>query len=294
MNPLEKLVSIVTLNWNGKEVLLECLESLKKLNYSNYEIIVVDNGSTDGSCEILEENYPEIKLIKNKENLGVAMGNNIGIKHSHGDYVLLLNNDTIVDSNLIKELLKVLENEKDGGVVGPKIYYYDEPHKIWAAGGGRINWLTGDVRLFGGDEIDRGQYEDITDVDYVSGCALFTRRELFEKIGYLDEIYFAYFEETDWCVRACKEGYRLLYAPQAKMWHKVRSSSQTISGFHEYQMTRNMFWFLKKHLDKQHYRNFLIYFFFIKLWYKIGIYLFYDKEFKALKPFFKGISDGIK
>ena len=290
---MEKLVSIVILNWNGKDVIFECLKSLEKLDYPNYEIVVVDNGSTDGSCELLEKGYPDIKLVKNRENLGVAQGINIGVKHSTGEYVLLLNNDTIVDESLLKELLKVLENGDDVGLVGPKIYYFDYPQRIWAAGGGKINWHTGDVRLSGGDEIDKGQYESITELDYVSGCALLTSKELFHKIGYMDESFFAYFEETDWCVRASNEGYRLLYVPKARMWHKVRASSRNISGFHEYQMTRNMFWFLKKHLDKTLYRKFLVYFFLFKLWYHLGVYIFYLKEFSALKPFFKGVIDGI-
>jgi GT2 family glycosyltransferase len=290
---LEKLVSIVILNWNGKDVIFECLKSLEKLDYPNYEIVVVDNGSTDGSCELLEKGYPDIKLVKNRENLGVAQGINIGVKHSTGEYVLLLNNDTIVDESLLKELLKVLERGDDVGVVGPKIYYFDDPQRIWAAGGGKINWRTGDVRLSGGDEIDKGQYESVTELDYVSGCALLTRKDLFCKIGYMDESFFAYFEETDWCVRASNEGYRLLYVPKARMWHKVRASSRNISGFHEYQMTRNMFWFLKKHLDKTLYRKFLLYFFLFKLWYQLGVYIFYLREFSAVKPFFRGLVDGI-
>ena len=287
-------VSIIILNWNGKEDTIECLESLRKLDYPNYDVIVVDNGSTDGSCEILKKNYPYVKLIENEKNLGVATGYNFGIYQARGEYILLLNNDTVVDGDLLKELVTVLESNPEIGIVGPTMYYYDDPKRIWVGGGGGIYWNKGKTSLLRTNEIDNGEFDEITEVDYIAGCALLTKRELFEEIGYMDTKYFAYWEETDWCVRACKAGYKVLYVPKAKIWHKISSTSKKISGFAEYHLTRNMFWFMRKHATRRQYLSFLLYFFGFQFWFTSGIYIVYHKDVRAFISFFRGVVDGLR
>ena len=291
---MKKLVSIIILNWNGKEDTIECLESLRKLDYPNYEIIVVDNGSTDGSCEILKKNYPYVKLIENKKNLGVAEGNNLGIYQAKGEYILLLNNDIVVDRDLLKELLTVLESNPGIGIVGPTMYYYDDPKRIWVGGGGKIYWNKGEADILRSNEIDNGQFDEITEVDYIASCALLTKKELFEEIGYMDTKYFAYWDETDWCVRALKAGYKVLYVPKAKMWHKVSSTSKKISGFAEYYLTRNRFLFMKEHATRMQYLSFLLYFFGFEFWFTSGIYIVYHKDINAFISFFRSVMDGLK
>lgn len=248
-------ISIIVLNWNGKEDTIECLESLKKLDYPNYEIIAVDNGSTDGSPRVLRERFPYITLIENDENLGFAEGSNVAMKHAlekGTGYVFLLNNDTIVDKGLLKELVKVAESDPKIGVVGPKIYFYDNPKMIWSTGG-TINFVKGKADPIGIGVTDEGQFDKLDDRDCISGCALLAKREVLDKVGLFDPIYFAYYEEIDWCVKAMKAGYKMTYVPKARLWHKVSQSTRKDDSFRAYLYTRNRLIFMRKHaktLDK--------------------------------------------
>jgi hypothetical protein len=288
-------VSIIILNWNGKDDTIECLESLKNIFYSNYEIILVDNGSTDGSVKYFEEHYPEIEIIENGDNLGFAEGNNVAIKYvidNGTDYVLLLNNDTIVGPDFLSELVSVAESDSEIGVVGPNVYYYSEISKIQSAGG-KIYWNRGKAPHFTNKD-DIKEISRVRDVDYIMGCALLAKSELVKKIGLLNKDYFAYWEETDWCVRSKKSGYRIVHVPKSKIWHKGGSTSKKSSGFYEYYMTRNMFWFMKQNATKKQYFLFLIYFFGFKFWFASVVHIIYNHNVKAFLSFLKGIIDGIK
>src|SRR3989338_7606720 len=186
-------IAIVILNWNGKTDTKECLNSLKNITYPNYEIILVDNGSVDGSVEMLEKEHPEIMLIKNKENLGFTGGNNVGIKKAlehNADYVLLLNNDTIVEPDFLGTMVGVAEQDASIGIIGPKIYYYSLPYVIWSAGGKYISFL-GKARTNGINQTDGPEYNVQKKVSWVTGCAMMIKREVFEKIGLLKEQYFS-------------------------------------------------------------------------------------------------------
>jgi len=290
---MEKLVSIIIPNWNGIKDTQECLESLKNLDYSNYEIIIVDNGSEDDSVEILNANYPLIKVIENEANLGFAKANNQGILEARGYYILLLNNDTVVDKRFLSELVKTIEINNEIGIVGPKMYYYDDPHRLWAAGGGRLNWYTGRIKILGRNESDDGQYDETKDVDFIAGCALLTKKALFKRIGCLNEKYFAYYEDTDWCIRANENGYKSVYVPTSKIWHKVSASAINIGGFYRYYNTRNRFWFLRNHKSSNRYLIFLIYFFIIEFWLDI-LYFVKNNQEDSFKCFLKGIKSGLK
>jgi len=243
-------VTIIILNWNGLADTLECLESLADLDYPAYEVVVVDNGSMDGSVEAIRGCFPQVTLIENSENMGFAEGNNVGTRRAleHGaDYVLLLNNDTVVDSAFLVELVNVAETDGEIGVASPLIFYYDAPDEIWTAGA-TINWVNGSTRrLRAGETAHEG--EPTFDVDFVSGCALLAKREVIETTGFLDPDYYLYYEEADWCVRARNQGYRIVCVPQAKMWHKVSRSIGSSSPLVSYYMTRNALLFLRKHLS---------------------------------------------
>ena len=255
---------------------------------------MVDNGSTDGSVECFRELYPGMEIIENRENLGFAKGNNVGIKRAMEkvvDYVLLLNNDTIVDKEFLKGLVRAAESDRNVGIVGPTIYYYTSPNRIQSAGV-KIYWNTGNQNLLRANDLDIGPHK-IEEVDYVSGCALLAKSELFEKIGFLNTEYFAYWEETDWCISAKKAGYKVLCIPNAKIWHKGQSSTNKISGLHTYYMTRNMFWFMKKHACRRDFIVFLAYFFGFQFWYKNSILLIYHRDFNKFTFFCKGINDGL-
>jgi len=219
----EPKVVIIVLNWNGRDLTLQCLHSLANLNYSNHSIVVVDNGSDDGSVDAVKEHHPGVTIIENERNLRWAGGNNVGIEYAldHGaDYTLLLNNDTVVDSEMVSELVKVAEKDDSAGILGPKIYYHDRLDLIWYAGG-RISWWRGLIWHVGIREQDRGQYDRITDVDYITGCAMMIRRAVVQQIGEIDTDFIAYGEDVDFSLRANNAGYRLIYVPTAVMWHKV-------------------------------------------------------------------------
>ncbi|MEK7729197.1 MAG: glycosyltransferase family 2 protein [candidate division KSB1 bacterium] len=222
------LVHALILNFNGKQLLLETLASVVQITYPNFKIIVVDNGSSDGSQALVRAQYSEGILLENEKNLGFGEGNNVGMRYAleHGaEWVLLLNNDLTVAPDLLTHMMAVAMADATIGILGPKIYYHDQPETIWFAGG-RINYWAGLTAHRGIREMDRGQYDRVEDTDYLTGCTMLIRREVLERVGLFDPIYFpAYTEDADLCVRAQRAGYRLLYAPQAKVWHKVSSSS---------------------------------------------------------------------
>lgn len=236
-------------------------------------------------------------LIKNDDNYGFAEGNNIGVRFAlnnlNPDYILLLNNDTVVDQYFLNELINVAENDSNIGILGPTVYEYKNPQEIQSAGA-KIYWNKGEViNLIS----HASKYSDEPkNVDSVIGCALLAKSELFYKIGYLNKDYFAYLEETEWCVRAHKALYKIVYVPKGKIWHKGGATSNKITGFTLYHHTRNKFWFMKKHSSKKQYVSFLIYFFGFRVWMVIGG-IFYRQKKSDVKPslvsFLKGIRDGM-
>jgi GT2 family glycosyltransferase len=220
-------VCCVILTWNDIENLLECLESISRLTYPNLEIIVSDNGSTDGTAERLKQDFPKVTVLENKRNLFWAGGNNVGIEYAlsrNADYIFLLNNDIIIDPELVSELVKIGESDPNIGMLGPKIYYYDhdqtQERRIWYASA-RISLWRGTAAHIGIRAIDKGQYDEIRPTDYVTGCALMVKRKVIEDIGLIDPSYIAYGEDMDLCFRARKAGYKLMYVPTAVLWHKI-------------------------------------------------------------------------
>ncbi len=290
-------VSISILNWNGLDDTIECLESLKKITYPNYKVVLVDNGSEGDDAEVLRERFGDyIHLIEKDKNYGFAEGCNIGMRYAlsnlNPDYILLLNNDTVVDPDFLTELVKVAESSVRIGIVGSKTCSYDEPNKIQSAGA-RINWWTGEASLIGCAEIDRGQFDDIKDVDWVIGCALLIKQRTIEEIGLLYEGYFAYYEETEWCAKAKKAGYKAIYAPRAQLWHKRSLAARKIDGYRLYYMTRNRFLLMKRNSAKLQFLSFLIWFFFRRLLVTTILFMILRRNVGFMKTFYRGIYDGV-
>src|SRR3990170_339667 len=204
-------VAVVVLNWNGLADTSECLESLRAIAYPNYETIVMDNGSSGDDAEVLQQRFGDsIRLIVSPRNLGFAGGCNSAMRDAlagEADYVLLLNNDVTVDPQFLDELVRAAEGLPDAAALCPKIYFHDRPTVICSTGG-RLNPLAGAARQVGRGEEDRGQYEQVAERDYADGACMLIKREALERVGLLDEEYFAYWEETDWCARAAEAGYR--------------------------------------------------------------------------------------
>ncbi|WKZ32485.1 MAG: glycosyltransferase family 2 protein [Thermodesulfobacteriota bacterium] len=235
-------VSIIVLNWNGYKDTAECVQSLKKAAYPDLEIIVVDNGSVDGSLNALKRRFPSgIRFIGTGKNLGFAGGCNAGIRQAlqdGADYVLLLNNDTVVAPDFVKELVAAAEVEPRAGILCSKVYFHDRPDVVWYSGA-YFNSLLGWGRHLGFNRKDPGG-SGAMETGRPTGCAMMVTRELCERTGLFDEDYFCYAEDLDWGMRAKKSGFKVLYVPSSKVWHKVSASSGAVGvAASLYYSTRN-------------------------------------------------------
>jgi len=248
------LVYVVILNWNLKEETANCVNSVLRSDYSPFRVLIVDNGSTDGSVEFLHSLLPDVEIVANDTNLGWAAGNNVGIEYAlqdKADYVLLLNNDTIVDENLLAEMVTVGESGKEIGILGPLILYYDEPDRIWHLGGRESRFLPV-PRTLAKNQKDRGQFSSPILVDYVSGCAMLVKRSVFEVVGLIDPKYFWYYEEVDFCRRAREVGFEIFAVPKARMWHKVSLTAKKTGPFPRYLRAKNRIRFYRQHPHGPH------------------------------------------
>jgi len=242
----EPLVSIVILNWNGLEHLETCLPSVLGQTYGNVEIIVVDNGSTDGSVEYVRQNYDTVKLVCNAINIGYAEGNNEGIRASSGEYLAILNNDTEVDKDWIRSLVEVAEEHPEAGMFACKILSYYNRNQIDCLG--HLIYPDGLSRGRGRGEIDEGQYDRIEEVAFPSGCAAFYRKEMLEQIGLFDGRFFIYVEDSDLGIRGRLAGWKCLYVPNAIVYHKYSATVGEYSPKKAFLVERNRLWFVVKNL----------------------------------------------
>jgi len=222
---MAKSVNIFILNWNGRDLTLDCLASLEKVTYSNANVIVIDNGSTDDSVVSIKEKYPETDIIEFPSNLGFAGGNNAGFESTanKADYTIFLNNDTIVDSNFVEPLINELETKSNTKQTAPKIYYADKPETIWFAGG-KVNMWTGFIRHIGIRKKDALLYSKKMEIDYATGCCICMRTQDFESIGLFDGSFPMYAEDVDLSLRFKKRGGSIVFIPESRVWHKVSAS----------------------------------------------------------------------
>ena len=292
---------ILVLNWNNWQDTIECLESVFQNSYANYQVVVIDNGSTDSSenkirewaagkiviispyveyaghnkaipliryskeegergGEIEKEKplYPLLRasvshpliFIQTGGNLGYASGNNVGLRfvlsRGDGDFIWILNNDTVIAKDALEELLRCAESDIDIGMVGSKLLYYDKPNLLQAAGGCRLNPFLGNSVLIASNHRDDGDWDNYLEPDYISGASLLIKKRALEVLGLLDENYFLYWEDADWGARAVRKQYRLLYCPKSRVWHKEGGTSGGINPTTDYYWTRNGLLFMKK------------------------------------------------
>lgn len=225
----EPKVAIIILNWNNYSDTKECLLSLQNQTYSNFKTILVDNGSTDGSGRRLNEEFSWVIYLELSKNLGFAGGNNAGIERALEEgfkYSLLLNNDTVIGTESLKEAVYALEQEEDIGLATGKIFYYDKQNVIWAAGG-EIDWVRGRCHGIGTGKINDKTFSVSKEVDYAPGTLMLIRKEVFHKIGLLPECYFLTGEEAEFSIKARHHGYKVMYIPDFVIWHKVGYSGST-------------------------------------------------------------------
>jgi GT2 family glycosyltransferase len=239
------LVSVIIVNWNGRHLLGECLDSLLVQRFRDFEIIVVDNGSQDGSVEYVRERYPSVRLVVLPENTGFAGGNNAGIRIARGNYVALLNNDTRTDPDWLASLAREAETSPAMGMWASKILSYDQPDIIDNVG--LLIYRDGLARGKGRLERDRGQYDTKQEALFPSGCAALYRRSMLDEVGLFDEDFFAYADDVDLGLRARLAGWGCSYVPAAKVYHRYSSSSSTYSPFKAFLVERNRIWVLLKY-----------------------------------------------
>ncbi len=224
----QPLVYAIVLNMNGRELLAETLDSVLKMTYTNLRIVVVDNGSGDGSQQMVRERFPGVVLIENGTNLGFGGGNNVGMRYAlqhSAEWIILLNNDIAVDPSMLTELMDVAVSDARIGVLSPKIYYFTEGKKIWYAGG-KVNFWTGIISHRGLRQADRSQFDMTEDTEYITGCAFLARAEALARVGLFDPAYHPiYSEDADLSERIRRAGYRLVYVAPALLWHKVSAFS---------------------------------------------------------------------
>ena len=259
-------VIIIILTWNGKEVTAECLESIEKITYPNYEVLVVDNGSSDDSDVYLKMKFPWISVIKIKKNIGFTGGSNRGLREAltkDCDLFFLLNNDTIVATDFLDNLVDEFLQHPDAGLANPKIYFYDEPKRIWWVGGCISFFLGGYHYAF--KKVDTGKYDTVRTVNFNTGCGLLIKREVLDKVGLLNEKLYGYGEDLEWCLRINKAGFRGLYVPASVIWHKegVDFKKNTNNAFRRYLTTRNLTYIFYKHYPTMKFFLFTLYFLFL-------------------------------
>jgi GT2 family glycosyltransferase len=242
------LVATIILNTNRREDTLACLASLQQGLYLENMIIVLDNLSTDGSVEAISAKYPDVQIVSLEKNLGYAGNNNVGIDMAidrGAEWVFVLNEDTILDPDCITRLIEVGQSDQKIGVLGPMVYHYDEPEIIQSAGG-MLGPYWESIHL-AKNEKDIGQFDRPHQVDWISGCAIMVKREAIEMVGPIDERFFYYWEETEWCLRIGKAGWQIVHVPDARLWHKGVQRDYHPKPSVTYYGTRNRLLTLAKH-----------------------------------------------
>jgi GT2 family glycosyltransferase/SAM-dependent methyltransferase len=257
-------VGVVVLNWNGREVLRECLRSLGGSSYPALDIVVVDNGSSDGSGEFVAAEFPTVDLMRNAVNAGFCAGNNQGVRkllQRKCDYFLILNNDTVVNPQCIERLVTRAESAKDIAAVSPKILFWRPGDRIWFAGG-TFNFWTGRNGHVGYRKLDRARWNRPKTIDFICACAMLVSRRAWQEIGGFDELFFRSAEDLDWSLRSRRAGYRLLYEPEAVVWHRESFDILHNDGpaRQTYFYTRNQLAVMWKHAKARHWLAFLPYF----------------------------------
>ncbi|RNC89637.1 MAG: glycosyltransferase family 2 protein [Allomuricauda sp.] len=282
------LVSIITINYNESGVTMDLLESLRASRYKNLEILVVDNASPKDNPDVIKENYPEVTLIKSEENLGFAGGNNLGVKAAKGDYLLFINNDTIVPENFIQPLVDTLERDPSIGMVSPKIKFHWDASLIQYAGYTPMNHWTIRNSSIGYHQKDDGAYDQPGETESIHGAAMMVPKQVVDQVGMMTEIYFLYYEEHDWAAMIKRAGYKVYYQPQAYILHKESLSTGKFSPLKTYYIARNRIVFARRNFKPAQLFVSLLFQAFVSIP-KNTLTFIVKRQFQHLKAFWQAI-----
>jgi len=287
---ISPLVSIITVNYNQNDVTIDFLNSIAKINYPNFEVVVVDNGSEIAFQYDKKSN--RIKIIRSEQNLGFAGGNNLGINVASGSYYLLINNDTEVESDFLEPMVKQMEMHSNIGIISPKIIYYGTDI-VQYAGYTKVNPLTGRNRTIGLGKRDSDLFNKINETYYPHGAAMLVNKNALKIVGLMPEEYFLYYEELAWGELFRKKGFKIFYNPYSKIFHKESISIGNKNPLKEYYISRNRILFMKNFQKNSH---LIVFYLFLVLFSipKTTLLKLAKLEVSQLKAFYKGILWNIK
>lgn len=243
------LVAVIVLNWNNWPVTVECLESLRRVTYTNCRVLIVDNGSNDDSEKVLRSRFPDLELIQTGANLGYAGGNNAGMRRAlelGADYLCLLNNDVVVEPDFLEPLVVAMEADPRLGIVGGLQCRYDD-RRIIQTSGAYFNFYTASVHNANVNEVDKGQCSQAKSTDFICGACLLARAQMARAIGLFDERFFLVAEDADWCLRGRRAGWGVEYVPGSKIYHKERATRDSQPHMNWYYTLRNLIWLVRRH-----------------------------------------------
>ena len=287
------LVSIVTVNYNHSETTMELIESLSNISYPNIEIIVVDNASPSDNPKRILEKYPRIILVESVLNYGFAGGNNLGIMKARGEYVLLLNNDTVVEPDFLESLVKKFQDHPDIGAISPKLRYFYDKDTFQYVGFTEINKWTIRNKTIGDGEKDIGQYDADCETAYTHGAAMMVPMKVIKQVGMMSYEFFLYYEEADWCLRIRKAGYKIYYVHNSVVFHKGSVSTGNNSKLKTHYLTRNRLVFMRRNIHGITFAIALLYQLFIAIG-KNGIVYLLKGNGKLARAYWSGILWNLK
>jgi len=296
---MEPRVIVGILTWNQKADVVECLRSVIQMDYPNFEVVVVDNGSTDGTEDAIHAEFPQVTIVRNQTNTGCAEGVNGQLRYAlqeNADYLFTIANDAVVDPRTLTELIKVAKTNPELGTFFPKVYYYGT-NKIWFAKGisldGGIDWLRGRFRGYVQNVEDTGQYDEECGAEIYPGGFCMVNVQAVRKVGLLNPDYFIYFDDSEWLMRIARAGYRGKYVPKARAWHKASSSLGMETPSFYYYRTRNRFYFFREFSPPWIFPFFIFYFtyeFLTKTWPR----LYLSKMHAQWKAVLIGVRDFVR
>ncbi|WP_229058383.1 MULTISPECIES: glycosyltransferase family 2 protein [Parabacteroides] len=288
---LNKMVSIITINYNGYKETCELIESFHRVETYPYELIVVDNASKEDEGKLLKEKYPDIIAVYSDKNLGFAGGNNLGYQYATGEYILYINNDITIAAPFLQILIYRLISSPLIGVVSPKIKYEYQPDIIQYAGFTPMTSILLKNRMIGEKEKDNGQYDQPCHTGFAHGACMLTSRNILKEVGTMTEVYFLFYEEMDWGLQLQRAGYESWYEPAATVLHKESMTAKRNSPLRTYYMTRSRILFVRR--NSRGFRKLLAYLYILLISTSKNVFCYLIKrQTKILVAFLKGTIRG--